>query len=124
MLGRIARGVTHRFKQLTFRPHVINRRICGEEIRFLIGDLFGAGWYGQQHDPWPELQWIKDNGIRLGDTVVDCGANHGFSSVLFSKWTGSTGEVHAIEPTAHNVEILRKNLHLNEVKNVIVHEIA
>jgi FkbM family methyltransferase len=124
MFARITNALRYRFKQLTFQPHVIDRRICGEEIRFLIGDLFGDGWYGPQHDPWPELHWIKDHGIRRGDTVVDCGANHGFSTVLFARWTGATGKVHAIEPLPHNVGILRKNLQLNDVNNVVIHQVA
>jgi FkbM family methyltransferase len=124
MLARISNALVNRFKQLTFRPYVIDRQICGDEIKFLIGDLFGAGWYGPKHDPWPELQWIKDHGIHPGDIVIDCGANHGFSSVLFSRWAGPTGIVYAIEPLAHNVDILRENLRLNNVANVIVHQVA
>lgn len=72
----------------------------------------------------PELQWIKDHGIRRGDIVVDCGANHGFSSILFARWTGPAGTVHAIEPSPHNVEILRENLRLNDAENVTLHAVA
>ena len=124
MLTRLLNGLVHRYKQLTFRPYVIQRHVCGDEIRFLIGDLFGEGWYGPHHDPWPELQWIKDHGIQRGDVVIDCGANHGFSTVLFSKWTGVTGMVHAIEPTQHNLEILGANLRLNNISNAVVHPVA
>lgn len=113
-----------RYRLWTFRPHVIDRRVAGEEIRFFIGDAFGQGWYGPHHDPWPELEWIKQSGIRPGDVVVDCGANHGFSTVLFSRWTGPAGRVVAIEPLPHNVEILQRNLELNGSRNVTVHPIA
>jgi FkbM family methyltransferase len=103
---------------------VIRRRICGDEIDFLIGDLFGEGWYGPHHDPWPELEWIKEHGIRPGNTVIDCGANHGFSTVLFSKWAGEKGKVYAFEPLPHNVGILKKNLQLNGVENAVLHDVA
>jgi FkbM family methyltransferase len=113
-----------RYRQLTFRPRIINRRIAGEEIQFFVGDLFGADWYGPRHDPWPELEWIKANGIQRGDCVIDCGANHGFTTVLFARWAGPEGLVYAFEPYQHNVEILRKNLKLNNVDNVRVRPVA
>jgi FkbM family methyltransferase len=124
VFARILNAIVGRFKKLTFQSYVINRQICGDEIRFLIGDLFGAGWYGPHHDPWPELEWIKSYGICPGDVVIDCGANHGFTTVLFSRWAGENGRVYAVEPNSHNVEILRRNLELNSAKNVIVKHMA
>src|ERR1051326_9035898 len=87
-----------RYRRAVFRPYEIRRTIAGETIPFLIGDLFGEGWYGPHHDPWPELEWIKMHGIRDGDVVVDCGANHGLTTILFKRWCGETGRVHAFEP--------------------------
>ncbi|MGI8819432.1 MAG: FkbM family methyltransferase, partial [Chthoniobacterales bacterium] len=123
-IRRIQNAIIGRYKKLVFRPRIIDREIAGERIRFLIGDLFGAGWYGPQHAPWPELEWIKNHGIRRGDVVIDCGANHGFTSLLFAKWAGNKGVVHAIEPWTHNVEILQENLRLNDITNVLIHQVA
>lgn len=113
-----------RWRNWTFRPAVIDRKVVGEEIRFYIGDLFGKGWYGPQHEPWPELEWIKRSGIRAGDVVLDCGANHGFTTVLFARWTGPAGHVYAFEPSAHNVAILERNLQLNRITNATVRPVA
>jgi FkbM family methyltransferase len=124
MIKRVFQSVVGRYKQFTFRPHIINRQIAGEEIDFLIGDLFGAGWYGPHHEPWPELEWIKSHGVRSGDVIVDCGANHGFTTVLFAKWAGPSGRVFAFEPLEHNMKILRENLRLNGVENVSTHQVA
>jgi FkbM family methyltransferase len=121
---RIQSSISARYKEWRFRPYVIDRAIAGEKLRFLIGDTFGEGWYGPQHDLSLEYEWIKARGIAPGDVVVDCGANHGFSTTLFSRWTGPLGTVHAFEPYPPNLEILRTNLELNRVDNVRVHPIA
>lgn len=123
-IRRIRDGIVDRYKKLTFRPKIIEREIAGERIRFLIGDLFGEAAYGPKHEEWPELQWIKDHCIRPGDVVIDCGANHGFSTVLFAKWVGSQGKVYAFEPSSHNMAILKANLRLNSIQNVICHQVA
>ena len=121
---RIYSGIIDRYRRYTFRPYVIRRNFAGEEFQFQIGDLFGQSAYRPQHTSWPELEWIKANAITSGDTVVDCGANHGFSTVLFAKWTGARGKVHAFEPFSHNMAILKENLRLNEITNVICHQSA
>jgi len=119
-----ARNLHHRLRSATFRPYQIRRKIAGETFDFVIGDLFAEALYGPQHDPWPEFDWIKDYGIREGDTVIDCGANHGFSTVLFAKWAGEEGRVFAVEPLPHNMEILKRNLLLSERTNVSCHNVA
>lgn len=117
LLERMRSNLVGRYKQWTFRPHIIKRKVAGEHIQFLVGDLFGEGSYGPHHDPWPELDWVKAHGIRAGDVVIDCGANHGFTTVLFSRWAGPAGRVFAFEPLAHNADILETNLRLNDIGN-------
>ena len=123
-IRRIRDGVFYRFKKLTFRPTIIDREIAGERIRFLLGDLFGEAAYGLEHTEWPELNWIKEHCIKPGDVVIDCGANHGFSTVLFAKWVGPAGRVYAFEPSSHNMALLKENLRLNGITNVICHQVA
>lgn len=39
------------------------------------------------------------NAIRLGDTILDIGAEQGDLSVLFKKWSGNTGKIILVEPS-------------------------
>jgi FkbM family methyltransferase len=122
--NRLKTRIAGRYRQATFRPYVRPIAFAGEDLKFHVGDLFGEDMYGPHHTHWPELEWVKRFGIRRGDTVVDCGANHGFSTVLFSRWAGPEGCVHAFEPFGHNMRILQKNLALNNATNVRCHEAA
>ncbi len=62
--------------------------------------------------------------IQPGQVIYDIGANHGQTSIFFSRQTGPSGSVHAFEPVPVNVEMLNRNLGLNGIRNVTVHTIA
>jgi FkbM family methyltransferase len=62
--------------------------------------------------------------LRPGSVVVDVGANIGYYSCLGGKLIGPGGTVHSFEPAAENVEILRRNITRNGLRNVRVHEVA
>jgi len=118
---RVYYGIQRRWRDFTFRPHQILREYAGEKIRLSIEDVFSAGFYGLHHNHWPEIDWIRQYGIKPGDTIVDCGANHGYISCLFARFTTPTGKVIAIEPIPRNARILRTNLSLNEITNCELH---
>lgn len=80
---------------------------------YFIGKSFKE--YGEYSEI--ELQLLL-NFIKSGDTVLDIGSNIGGFTIPFSKKVGSTGQVFAFEPQPEIFKILRKNIVLNEAKNI------
>ena len=62
--------------------------------------------------------------IKLGDIVIDAGANIGTHTVAFANLVGSTGIVHAFEPQGRHFMMLAGNAALNAVENVFCHQKA
>lgn len=73
-------------------------------------------------EPVQTRKFIKS--VKKGDTVFDIGANVGYYAVLASKLVGIKGKVYAVEPDRKNVELLKKNIELNNCLNVEVVPLA
>ena len=56
---------------------------------------------------------------KEGDVVVDIGANIGRYTIISSKRVGANGKVVAIEAHPSNFEMLKSNIKLNQLTNVI-----
>jgi FkbM family methyltransferase len=56
--------------------------------------------------------------------VLELGANKGVTTVALAKRVGPHGQVHAFEPVPEYYAALMENLRLNEVDNVVVHQLA
>jgi FkbM family methyltransferase len=70
------------------------------------------------------LHRIIDEIVNAGDTVVDVGANIGYNTVYLSHAVGQTGRVIALEPAGDNLDVLRRQLTENGLRNVTVHAVA
>lgn len=66
-----------------------------------------------------EIDFFKKT-IKKGWIVLDIGANIGYPSLLFSKLVGERGRVIAFEPDKNNLEMFRKNIKVNNCKNIVV----
>ncbi|MCE9534142.1 MAG: FkbM family methyltransferase [Planctomycetes bacterium] len=58
--------------------------------------------------------------LKDGDVFIDVGANIGWYSVHAAKLVGEKGQVIAFEPEPNNLGLLRKNVQVNGLKNVVV----
>ena len=67
---------------------------------------------------------IRDGGIKEGDVVLDIGANIGYYALLESQLVGAKGKVYAVEPVQGNLELLKKNVRLNNLKTVETFQLA
>lgn len=88
---------------------------CDDAIVFYLQ----RGWVCE-----PEVTHAMMQIIKVGDTVIDGGANIGFFTLLMSQLVGPTGKVIAVEPGAENLEKLKANLALNDSTNVEIVEKA
>ncbi len=62
--------------------------------------------------------------LSEGSVCVDVGANLGYFSILMSQIVGKRGRIIAFEPMPDTVQILRENIAVNRLENVIVIEAA
>ena len=70
-----------------------------------------------------EAKIMKEK-IKVGNIVVDVGANIGLHTLNMAKIVGNTGQVFAFEPDPSNFEILRKNVKINNYQNIILEQKA
>tara|TARA_R100000234_G_scaffold40732_1_gene24404 strand:- start:12057 stop:12902 length:846 start_codon:yes stop_codon:yes gene_type:complete len=61
---------------------------------------------------------ILRNSIDNGDVCVDLGANIGYTTLFMAKKVGQDGHVYAIEPDAHNLELLTSNIETNNFTEI------
>jgi FkbM family methyltransferase len=117
-------AITGRFRDFTnsfnFSPFRIEREVSGERYQFYIGSVTGKSWYNSKIDISYEMDFVKRHLVRPGTVVIECGAHHGAQSILLSRWVGPEGKIVAIEPMPENLLILRKNIEINHLSNIIV----
>ena len=72
---------------------------------------------------WQELEFIRKN-LPRGGKFIDAGAYIGWYSLIASKIVGPEGEVIAIEADPYNAERLRRNIELNNIKNIRLFQVG
>jgi FkbM family methyltransferase len=103
-------------------PHIVhNRRMGPYTYDLWIVDQTAAEWYsGSENHNTQEFDWCLAH-IKPGMVVLDCGAFHGATTVVFSKAVGEKGKVGAFEALPRNAAVIRRNLVLNKCVNATVY---
>jgi FkbM family methyltransferase len=92
-----------------FTPHYIKKDIYGVNFDFLIGDVVGKEWYTRM-TYLEEMTFMHENMVVPGDIILECGAHHGFTTILLANWAGEMGQVVAFEVSPSSVRILQENI--------------
>jgi FkbM family methyltransferase len=87
-------------------------RITRKVNNFLIHDM-----YRSMVDHEEDI--VQQFSPKIGDIVIDVGAAFGFYTILASKRVGQRGRVVAIEPQPDSFEMLKKNIKLNKLTNIV-----
>jgi FkbM family methyltransferase len=77
-------------------------------------------WYYPKCELETKAWFVKN--ARPDWVYIDCGANIGYYSILFSQLSPD-GKVHAVEPTA-TADMLEVNIKHNKCQNIVVHRLA
>lgn len=62
--------------------------------------------------------------IEPEDIILELGANIGYYVLIESSNLSDKGFIYAIEPGQDNVQLLKKNIKLNNIKNIEIYELA
>ena len=87
---------------------------------FFCGNNIFSVWTGSS---FYEQEIKKHFNLNVG-VFIDVGANIGKYSVIIGKQLNKNGRVISFEPMPGNFELLKKNIKLNNLKNVISFECA
>jgi len=63
--------------------------------------------------------YILNKELSSGDVIIDLGANIGYYALMEANIVGNDGYVYAIEPSPSNVDLLRKNISLNNYNDIV-----
>jgi FkbM family methyltransferase len=66
----------------------------------------------------PEIDFLQNYGLGRGAKVFDIGAHQGIVGMVIARLI-EPGTVVCVEPVAHNVNSLNKNLLLNNIRDVV-----
>lgn len=83
-----------------------------------IARLMWEGWFEKD-----ERDFV-DNYLKPGMNVINIGANAGLYTLIAAKIVGPDGEVHAFEPASTSFDRLKRNVTLNDLKNIHLNQLA
>jgi len=104
---------------------MISELFQNEDGNFIIFPNDAIAQHLKSGKPWePHFKTVVQHLVKEGDTVMDCGANFGYNSVIMGKQVGPTGKLFAFEPQRIIHQQLCGNMILNNIYNASVYNIA
>lgn len=120
--------IKYKFQNRNFKPYTADKTLFGTDFKFHVANLDAEHWYmnpdGYSKETgewvWPEMEFVKNNIIDEGGVVLECGGHHGLTAVVIAKWVGDKGHVYTFEPNPENLDIIKKNVAINGIKNITI----
>ena len=111
-------------KRRTTKPNDYVVNINGYKLAVIPGDLGISSelLMFKTHEPLTTKLLSKE--LKKGMICLDVGSNIGYYTLLESKIVGADGKVIAIEPSPQNFQHLKKNLEIQNAKNVDAYNFA
>tara|TARA_B100000073_G_scaffold343611_1_gene348787 strand:- start:185 stop:1135 length:951 start_codon:yes stop_codon:yes gene_type:complete len=69
-----------------------------------------------------EHKYLLEKVIKPGMTILDIGSNIGYYPLMELNLIGKNGKLISVEPSNSNIELLKKNLSLNNFHEIEIHE--
>ena len=119
---KIVKKIIQYFQKRPIKPYLKRKSVEGVTFDFWIADRSGRNWYDLHcTDPiWLEMRFMRERLIMPDDVVFECGSHHGCSALLLASWVGKDGKVVCFEALPDNFKILKRNIELNRLTNVIL----
>ena len=105
------------YRLLSYKK-VLGNKMYLQKPSFLSKSLARRGIYEET------LTKVVMNEIKKGDVVLDLGANIGYYTLIIAKIVGENGHVFAFEPEPSNFDLLKKNVTVNNYRNVSLEKIV
>ncbi len=115
-----------RFKllKLKFKNRFVIKRILGSKMYLDLNEKGISRELFANNIREPFLTEIIKKTIKRGDVIIDIGANIGYYALLEAKLVGDKGKIYAVEPVAQNLNLLKKNIKLNNYSNIETFQMA
>ncbi|RZD43510.1 MAG: hypothetical protein CXT78_08075 [Thaumarchaeota archaeon] len=109
-------------KNLQHEKYEFLKKIIFKELPFFIRPLILSDVVMTSPAWEPYVQDIFI--LKKNDVIIDVGAHIGTYSIPIATQIGESGKILAFEPNPKNAMVLRKNIELNKLNNIIVFENA
>ena len=90
----------------------------GKGLLFYVNPRYEPGYLNGNHEPW--LQEFLKKELKKGFCFYDIGAHKGFFTIIASTIVGEDGKIVAFEPDPRNYIFLKRNVEINNLKNVFI----